>query len=379
MKLKTKRLFGGLVVAAMVWSLSGCGLPSGSDPDADRINIVQALSSDESNDCYETADGAIPFEFPRDHGAHDRFKTEWWYYTGNLKTDTGRHFGYQLTFFRQGLACEVAPPGENTSEWQTRQLYFAHFAVTDTREKRFHSGMRMNRDSLGISGALSDPFEVWIDDWQVTEKEGVLMMSARHERVSVQLQLTREKPMILQGDNGFSRKGRDDFNASYYYSLPRLATRGDIRIEDITYPVTGLSWFDHEWSTSALSADVVGWDWFSVHLDDGRDLMVCRVRNAEGAANGYGFGSVSRVDGSFVILSEDEFQIRVTDHWKSPESGTTYPSSWEILVPDHDISLNVVPVIPNQEHVRLFAYWEGAARFEGDSVSGMGYVEMTGY
>ena len=379
MKSKTKRLFGVLVAAAMVWSLSGCGLSSGSDSDADRINIVQALSSDESNDCYETADGVIPFEFPRDHGAHDRFKTEWWYYTGNLKTVTGRHFGYQLTFFRQGLACEVAPPGENTSEWQTRQLYFAHFAVTDTREKRFHSGMRINRDSLGISGALSDPFQVWIDDWQVTEKEGLLMMSARHERVSVQLQLTREKPMILQGDNGFSRKGRDDFNASYYYSLPRLATRGDIRIEDITYPVTGLSWFDHEWSTSALSADVVGWDWFSVHLDDGRDLMVCRVRNAQGAANGYGFGSVSRADGSFVILSEDEFQIRVTDHWKSPESGTTYPSAWQILVPDHDISLNVVPVIPNQEHVSLFAYWEGAARFEGDTVSGIGYVEMTGY
>ena len=379
MKSKTKRLFGVLVAAAMVWSLSGCGLSSGSDSDADRINIVQALSSDESNDCYETADGVIPFEFPRDHGAHDRFKTEWWYYTGNLKTVKGRHFGYQLTFFRQGLACEVELAGEERSEWQTRQLYFAHFAVTDTREKRFHSGMRMNRDSLGISGALSGPFQVWIDDWQVTEKEGVLMMSARHERVSIQLQLTREKPMILQGDNGFSRKGRDDFNASYYYSLPRLATRGDIRIEDITYPVTGLSWFDHEWSTSALSEDVVGWDWFSVHLDDGRDLMVCRVRNAQGAANGYGFGSVSRVDGSFVTLSEDDFQIRVTDHWKSPESGTTYPSAWQILVPDHDISLNVVPVIPNQEHVSLFAYWEGAARFEGDSVSGMGYVEMTGY
>lgn len=347
-----------------------------SAPEPERINIIQALSSAEGTGCYEKASSPYDFVFPIDSGPHNTFKTEWWYYTGNLKTDTGRHFGYQLTFFRQALSCEKI---KGASKWRTRQMYFAHFAVTDTKENNFISGFRMNRQSLDIAGADHTPYQVWIDNWRVEQKDGYLVLSAEEKEVLIRLRLTREKPILPQGQNGLSRKGKDRFNASYYYSIPRMSTRGTIKIKDNSYPVQGKTWFDHEWSTSALNANVAGWDWFSVHLEDGTDLMVCQIRNEKGVANSFGFGSISLPDKTYHILTESQFKITVTKFWKSPLTAKRYPIEWEVLLPDYDLSLTAEPTIQNQEHTHLFAYWEGAVQFTGKGIKGLGYVELTGY
>ena len=352
--------------------LGGCAPPEKTD----RIDIAEALSDNQDTGCYETVISPRPLVFPEDAGPHENFRTEWWYYTGNLTTAKGRHFGYQLTFFRQALSCE---PVTGISKWRTRQLYFAHFAVTDTRNKAFHSFYRMNRQSLGIAGSQAQPFSVWIDNWQVKETRGHLAMEAVSDNITLSLTLTQKKPPVFQGDRGFSRKGPGSGNASFYFSLPRLHTRGFIALGEDRLQVTGNSWFDHEWSTTVLGKEVQGWDWFSAHLEDGRDLMVCRIRKADGTSNGFGFGSISLADGTYVILSETDFSLTPTARWKSPETGKRYPVQWQITIPDHDLDLSVTPVMDNQEHTHAFAYWEGAMRFSGPGVQGMGYLEMTGY
>jgi predicted secreted hydrolase len=351
---------------------SGCSPPT----EQDRINIAEALSSPTTAACYEKADAPLIMEFPRDAGSHDTFQTEWWYYTGNLKTSQGRDFGYQLTFFRQALSCE---PVSGASKWRTQQLYFAHFAITDAQANAFFSDLRMTRQSIGLAGARGNPYKVWIDDWRAEQIDDHLTLTARGEGMTLHLVLSATKPILLQGNQGLSRKGREPFNASYYYSLPRLETRGTLAIGPDNHKVAGLSWFDHEWSTRALDADVAGWDWFSVHLDDGRDLMVCQVRGADGQPNGYAFGSLSFPDGRYEILSADAFSIKTKGVWTSPATGRQYPGQWEIRVPGQDLALAVTPVIQNQEHTHLFAYWEGAARFIGNGINGLGYVELTGY
>jgi predicted secreted hydrolase len=206
-----------------------------------------------------------------------------------------------------------------------------------------------------------------------------LTLTAKGDKIKVQLSLTPEKQVVPQGSNGLSRKGQKPFNASYYYSIPRLETHGTIAIGTATYRVKGNTWFDHEWSTSVLGDNIAGWDWFSVHLADGRDLMVCQIRQADGTPNGYGFGSLSSSDGAYEILSEKNFSIRVRRQWKSPITGNLYPSQWDIALPGHGIDLRVTPMIPAQEHTHTMAYWEGAARFKGNGIEGMGYVELTGY
>lgn len=359
----------GVLLAA---GLLGCN-PA---PEQDRINISKILSSTTGTACYEKADAPLAIDFPRDSGPHNTFRTEWWYYTGNLETSRGRQFGYQLTFFRQALSCE---PVKGASKWRTRQLYFAHFAVTDIREKAFFSDFRMNRQSLGIAGAKSVPYTVWIDDWQAGQADNHLVLTAKGKKAAIKLFLNREKPVILQGNQGLSRKGREPFNASYYYSLPRLEANGTIEIGPDIYRVTGKSWFDHEWSTSALGADVAGWDWFSVHLNDGRDLMVCRIRKADGTPSKYGFGSISFSDGTYVILSAGGFSIKTKKYWKSPATGRQYPSGWEIFLPGYSLVLTAVPMVQNQEHTHMFAYWEGAVHFSGKGITGLGYAELTGY
>lgn len=341
------------------------------------VDIVDALSGSGEVDCHDTVTMGKTISFPGDAGSHDNYKTEWWYYTGNLKTDRGRHFGYQLTFFRQALFCGRTG---GSSKWRTRQVYFAHFAVTDTRADQFYSDLRMNRHSIKIAGAESSPFRVWIDDWQVKEEAaGRFRLTADNRKTRLDLTLVPGKPVILQGKKGFSRKGPAGTNASFYYSFPRLETAGTIQIRDQVFPVTGNSWFDHEWSTSALDRHTAGWDWFSAHLDDGRDLMLCRIRDAEGRPNGYGFGSVSRADGQYTILSQEQFRVIPEKFWKSPDTGKAYPLHWEVSVPSEGLFFSVRPLVKHQEHHHVFAYWEGVVRFEGAGVNGLGYIELTGY
>jgi len=361
-------------LSALISALAAAGCSRSPEPE--EINIVRSLSENLPNDCFQAASSPADIVFPRDSGPHNAFRTEWWYYTGNLETPEGRHFGYQLTFFRHAFACE---PTAGASKWRTRQLYFSHYAVTDTESGRFYSKFRMNRESLGIAGAQASPYRVWIDDWQVREKEEALLLAASDEEITLDLTLLAEKPVILQGEKGFSRKGPEPFNASYYYSFPDIKTSGRIVINGKAYPVRGSSWFDHEWSTSALSSSTAGWDWFSIHLEDGRSLMLCQIRNQEGISNGFGFGSLSHSDGRVRILSETEFELTPTRYWESPATGKRYPLNWEISIPSEHLFLMAVPVIQNQEHTHMVTYWEGAVRFTGKGIKGSGYVELTGY
>jgi len=322
------------------------------------------------------------FRFPRDHGPHPEFQTEWWYFTGNLEAGGGRRFGYQLTFFRRALAPH-AP--QRLSRWGADQVYLAHFALTDVAGKRFRFAERVSRGALRLAGAGGDPLTVWLENWsarQTAASPWSVKLSATDGVASLDLDLASLKPVILNGDRGVSRKGRAPGNASYYYSIPRLATRGTLTVAGERFRVSGLSWLDREWSTSALSGDQAGWDWFSLQLDDGRDLMFYRLRTKDGREDPYSAGTLTAADGSFRPLGAGEVRLAATAWWTSPVSGTRYPARWCLAVPGEGIDLEVVPRLAGQELLARFSYWEGAVELRGvanSSLGGSGYLEMTGY
>jgi predicted secreted hydrolase len=321
--------------------------------------------------------------FPLDHGPHPDYQTEWWYYTGNVQTPSGRHFGYQLTFFRRALV----PPGlrqDRDSAWAADQVYMAHFALTDVAGNSHQAFERFSRGAAGLAGAQAVPYRVWLDDWSVQEiNPGIVHLQAAQGDLGLDLLLADQKGPILQGDQGYSQKGPDPGNASYYYSLTRLETSGVIQVADGRHEVTGLSWMDHEYSTSSLAADQVGWDWFSLQLEDDSELMVFQLRREDGTEDPFSSGTFVAADGSTRTLEHDAFEIRVEETWRSPRTGATYPAQWTIIVPDMDLTLRVEPRLADQELNLSYAYWEGAVRIQGmhagQTVRGDGYVELTGY
>ena len=315
---------------------------------------------------YLRVEGPTDLIFPADQGPHPDYQTEWWYYTGNLVTDGGQGFGYQLTFFRRALA----PPQlrtERESAWATNQVYMAHLAFTDVVGGNHQAYERFARGAAGLSGAQAAPYQVWLEDWRVEEVEpGVTRLRAAQESLALDLVLIDRKGPILQGDRGYSPKGPQLGNASYYYSFTRLETSGTVKVADAVYAVSGLSWMDHEWSTSALGADQVGWDWFSIQLDDGSELMVFQLRKADGSIDPISSGIFIAPDGSTRHLGRGEFEIRVKDTWRSPHTGATYPARWTVLVPAVDLELEIEPYLADQELTVSYAYWEGAVRVEGE-------------
>jgi predicted secreted hydrolase len=332
---------------------------------------------------YARVEEPQPLVFPRDYGPHPDHQTEWWYYTGNLKTDDGRHVGYQLTFFRRALA---PPAGRQVrgSEWATNQVYMAHFALTDVAGKSYQAFERFSRGAAGLAGAEAAPFRVWLEDWSVEQVEpGVVRMQAAQQGVALELRLADAKGPILHGDGGYSQKGPEPGNASSYYSLTRLITEGTIQVGGEVHPVRGLSWMDHEFSTSALAADQVGWDWFALQFDDGSELMVFQIRKADGSIDPFSSGTFIAPDGSTVSLERAGYQIGVEDTWRSGRTGATYPARWTIEVPSVDLTLRIAPYLADQELEVSYAYWEGAVEVYGDregrALRGDGYVEMTGY
>jgi predicted secreted hydrolase len=332
---------------------------------------------------FARAEGPRPLEFPADHGPHPDYQTEWWYYTGNLKTEDERHFGYQLTFFRRALV----PPAQRQdrpSNWATDQVYMGHFALIDVAGGRYQALERFARGAVGLAGAQAEPYHVWLEDWSVGEVAlDVVRLRAAQDDLVIDLLLTDDKGPILQGDGGYSQKGPEPGNASYYYSQTRLASSGTVQVVDEIYQVNGLSWMDHEFSTSALAPDQVGWDWFALQMDDGRELMVFQIRKVDGSVDPFSSGTLVKLDGSTRHLSRDDFEIRVGDTWRSPHSGATYPSQWTVRVPLADLTLDLEPYLADQELNVSYAYWEGAVQISGehggDPVRGSGYVEMTGY
>lgn len=351
--------------------------------ESEVVNPISSFGDWSSPTGFARADGARTWDFPADFGAHPEFQTEWWYYTGNLVSESGRRFGYQLTFFRRGLV----PPQEfvqRDSRWAANQVYMGHFALSDIEAGDHHFYERFSRGGADLAGAQTNPYQVWLENWQVEETgQDKYRLQAAQGAVRIDLDLQDAKGPILNGEEGYSRKGPEQGNASYYFSQTRLDTQGVVEVSGDEFKVSGLSWMDHEFSTRALSAGQVGWDWFSLQLADGSDLMVFQIRRSDGSIDPFSSGTLVRPDGESVQLSREQFEIVPLSTWKSPSSGAQYPASWRVEVPSLDLFLEIEPYLDDQEVVGAYTYWEGAVgmrgSYGGQAVAGSGYVEMTGY
>jgi predicted secreted hydrolase len=379
-----RRAMGWLVGLVALALAAGCApSPSGAVAGA---NVIAALSG-EPDAAFARAYTPIPLSFPRDHGAHPEYQTEWWYYTGNLTDARGNAYGYQFTIFRSALTPTLP---ERASDMATNQVYMAHFAVTDGPGNRHYSFERFSRGAGGLAGATGEPaFAAWLEDWSVREiAPDVMEMRAAAvddagTPVAIALQLRETRPPVLHGDAGLSQKGPEAGNASYYYSLIGLETTGTVTLGTRTLEVTGQSWMDHEFGTSALSANAVGWDWFSVQLDDGSALMFAQIRTVDGSALGEFEGTLIRPDGTQQRITAADFTLSALDSWTSPTTSITYPSGWRAESAALDFALEVQPLIRDQEMKVTYVYWEGAVQVTGtlggSDVRGVGYVELTGY
>ena len=366
-----------LALSALLWVL----LRPSTSPPAEQFDVAQALG-DAPSQGFARATKTRAFRFPADHGPHPGYRNEWWYFTGNLTTDAGRRFGYELSLFRIALSPDASP---RASAWGTNQVYMAHFALTDVAAGKFYFYERFARGAAGLAGAQAAPFAVWLEDWRVESdprEAQTWHLRAAAGDVAIALALTPRKPAVLQGERGLSRKSAEPGNASYYYSLPRLASDGTITIAGEAHRVAGTSWLDREWSTSALGPDQVGWDWFALQLADGSELMLYQLRNRDGRADPFSAGVLIAPDGRTVPLARDDFGIEVLDHWRSARGGE-YPARWRVSVPRAKLVLDVSPVLADQELAVSVRYWEGAVDVRGTradkAVTGRGYVELTGY
>ena len=364
--------------------LAGCAPAAGSG--VASANVVAALSG-EVDAAYARAYEPIPLNFPLDHGAHPEYQTEWWYYTGNLDDAQGNEYGYQFTIFRSALTPSLP---ERASELATNQIYMAHFAVTDGPGNRHTSFERFSRGAGGLAGATGEPeLRIWLEDWQVTRDGADTMhvqaqtLDADGGTVAIDLHLRETRPPVLHGDGGLSQKGPEAGNANYYYSLIGLETTGSLTTNGRTLAVSGQSWMDHEFGTSALSANAVGWDWFSLQLENGMALMVAQIRTVDGGVIGEFAGTLVQADGSLAHLTNDDFTLEVLDEWTSLTTNITYPSGWRLTAPAYDLDLEIAPLIRDQEMHVSYVYWEGAVNavgsMAGAPVRGRGYVELTGY
>jgi len=368
------------LLALLTAACRDSGLSSGKI--SPGLNVTEVLGS-EDHEGFARAIQPHNFEFPRDHGPHPTFKTEWWYYTGNLHNGAGRRFGYQLTFFRNALQPEPIP---RQSAWASNQVYLAHFALSDPQNDDFYYSERFSRAGLGLAGATAEPFNVWLEDWSAGGSgDAALPMQLRADsgEVAIALQLDSSKPFVLQGQQGLSQKSAEPGNASYYYSLTRMPTNGEIRIAGKHYQVSGSSWLDREWSTSALGPDQVGWDWFSLQFDDDTELMYYQLRLKDGQPDPLSSGVLVGEKGETRPLTADDVLIDVLDDWTSPYSGGRYPARWRLQVPAAELDLEIIPLMADQELQTSIRYWEGAVFVQGtrgqQQVQGYGYVELTGY
>ncbi|MDQ3625359.1 MAG: carotenoid 1,2-hydratase, partial [Verrucomicrobiota bacterium] len=315
---------------------------------------------------WRAAEPGWKYEFPRDHRSHPEFKTEWWYFTGNLWDAGGRRFGYQVTFFRQG----VRPPGVSMparSRFVVDTFKFAHFALTDVAAKRFHHQQRITRGAFGEAGFATTPEGganqrlAWIDEWKLEGIEpGGFRLFASDQGREVSLELHPAKTWAVHGINGISQKAEGAGRASHYYSATRLKTRGRVTIGGRTMDVTGESWFDHEWATNQLTKEQAGWNWFSLQLDDGTELMLYQMRLRAGGVDPHSSGSFIARDGTVQHLRREDYRLTVHETWLSPESGGRYPIAWEIEVPALQLRLRLSTPVRAQELVfASLAYWEG--------------------
>lgn len=332
---------------------------------------------------WREAGPGYQYSFPRDHASHEPYAIEWWYYTGNVATREGRRFGYQLTFFRVGVAREPA----NASRWALRNLYMAHFAISDIDRQSFHSYERLNRAGVGWAGAEEATYRVWNEDWEARLDGRDHLLTARDGDNRLTLRLTPVKPEVIHGQGGISQKGSSEGNASHYYSLTRLRTSGRLAVGGREFEVEGSSWMDHEFGTSFLEEEQVGWDWFSIQLDDGRDLMLFEIRRRDGSVDPRSSATLVEADGRATHVPFGEFSLAAGETWRSGKSSATYPLGWTIDLPRYGLRLSVKAAFEDQELRTTdstgVTYWEGSVTVDGAAgdkrARGVGYLEMTGY
>ena len=334
---------------------------------------------------YQLALPGRKLSFPTDHASHPDFKTEWWYYTGHLTSVSGKRYGYQVTFFRFGLRDRQKESKEHPIIFT--DLYMAHFALSDIGAQKFLFRERVNRGYGGKAGAATNRYLVWNEDWKVSGDHNNHTIDVIDRGTTLKLRLRSQKPPVLHGDKGHSQKGEGEGRASYYYSLTRMRTEGELKIDGKMEHVEGLTWMDHEFGSNQLREDQVGWDWFSIQLDDNRELMLYLMRRKDGSVDPYSSGTLVDSRGKTTHLGVKDYRVEVLDRWKSPKSGATYPMKWKVTVPSEALELEITPAFNDQELITArstrVTYWEGAVEIRGTArgkpVSGQGYVEMTGY
>jgi predicted secreted hydrolase len=336
-------------------------------------------------DGWQIAMPGWQYQFPRDHGAHPPFKTEWWYFTGELHTADGREYGYEVTWFRQGVL-PVRPRG--ASRFVVQDFKFAHFALSDIGAGRFHFVQKVSRGAYGDAGNGdgSPGALAWIDDWRLTvEPTGDWRIVATNEGISLDLRVTPQKPPVIEGEKGVSVKSAGEGHASCYYSYTRMATRGALTLPGAApLAVTGETWFDHEWATNQLAPDQAGWDWFSLQLSDDTELMLYRMRLKNGQADAASSGTFIPRSGVPVYLKAGDFILTPLDWWRSPGTHGAYPIRWRVQIPRLKMDVQVSTPLEDQElSLPSIAYWEGLIHIVGDSggaaITGHGYLELTGY
>jgi predicted secreted hydrolase len=349
-----------------------------------RLLLLLSLLTASAQADWRLALPGWKYDFPRDHGNHPEFQIEWWYFTGNLAAADGREFGYQLTFFRRGvmpLDADIIP----LSHFVTSSVKFAHFAVSDIKGGGFHFFQKLSRGAFGEAGFGERQRLAWIEDWSCEfDVDGAFRIMAKADDLSLELTLKPEKPLVIHGQNGISKKAEGEGRASHYYSLTRLRSEGILRMGNQEFAVSGLSWFDHEWATNQLTANQVGWDWFSLQLDDGSEVMLFQLRSKDGGRDANSAGTYVDAEGAATPLAEADFTLEPVETWTSPESAGRYPVKWRITIPRLKVQLEVSAALNDQElRLKPIEYWEGSVRAGGAvgerRVKGSGYLEMTGY
>jgi predicted secreted hydrolase len=335
--------------------------------------------------------GPCNFSFPRDHAAHPDCRTEWWYYTGNLRAEDGARYGFQLTFFRMGTvpAFKGKPPSEKQSAWRSDQVFAVHAAISDITSDRFLRFDRMSRAALELAGAreAEGTFKIFVNGCSAAITPANHLLRAKSADFALSLKLIPLKDPAAHGDSGWSIKGECPGEGSCYYSIPRLEVSGNVSVGGREKSVRGTAWMDHEFSTTPLNPRFAGWDWFGLQFSDGSELMVYLMREKNGEHGPISSGTFVDRQGKQVRLFAGDIRLHTLEKWKSPHSGALYPSSWLLEIVPLDLSIRIAPNLADQEmqspgSTRI-TYWEGSIRAEGSAggrtIDGNGYAELAGY
>ena len=333
---------------------------------------------------YKTALPGYRYEFPRDHFNHPEFQTEWWYTTGNLIASDGHHYGFELTFFRQGVDRDPA----KTEPWDIQDLYLAHLALSDLDGGKFYHAERTSRAGPGLARVDAQQKRIWNGNWEIRWSGEEEILNVVDEKFSLSFTLHTEKPPVIHGVDGVSQKAAGIGHASHYISFTRLLTRGTIETTEKSMEVRGTSWMDHEFFTHSMEAEQVGWDWLSVQLEDDTELMLYQFRRKDGSADPFSSGTYVDAQGKSAHLTAADFRLVPSgETWTSEVTGAKYPVAWSMEIPKLGLKLAATTRLKSQElagRSKLTpSYWEGAIAIEGTrggaSIRGVGYLEMTGY